>query len=94
MSPKPLKEKSKAKKVAKAKKAEARLSELLLPCYIHILMIAAIAQRQAATLTWMVSAIRVLMMEPSDHARAAREGCVERPIERVRPSFMGASAHR
>jgi hypothetical protein len=40
-----------------SKEAEARLSELLPPCYISVLMIAAIAQRQAATLTLMVSLI-------------------------------------
>jgi hypothetical protein len=39
------------------KEAEGRLSELLPPCYIDILMIAAIAQRQAATLMLMFSLI-------------------------------------
>jgi len=39
------------------KEAEARLRELLPPCYINTLMIAAIAQRQPATLTLMVSLI-------------------------------------
>jgi hypothetical protein len=49
--------------ITESKEAEARLNELLLPCYIHILMIAAIAQRQAATLTWMVSVKRGFIAE-------------------------------